>query len=428
MAYPDEPPRARDAPAAAAEEPSAASAEPSPPETASTAAPGTPRGHAAAIVVATFLFALGALLAAYLAFAAPGNWFSAASTASYTASTIAVAVGKGVVADGALVIRPADASGTVIVTVPVNFRASDYPGVAWSVTGLPAGTEARLLWRSEFKPGRTYMLEIPVEGDRLAAVVAAHSQDWIGPINGLGLALRFAGDEPVRIAGVTIDTMSAWSLLRARLRDWTMFENWSGTSINTVVGGADLQELPLPALFGIAAIVTVVVVALIAWRRPQWLGAGLPVALAAVLFAAWFVLDARWQWNLVRQARFTATAYAGKDWHEKHVVAEDGLLFTFIEKVRAKLPPQARVFMLSDAPYFRGRGAYHLYPYNVWFDPWRNALPPAAALHPGDYVVVFQRPGVQFDTRHGVLRLEGGAPIAAEALVIEPSAGLFRIR
>lgn len=387
-----------------------------------------PRGHAFGIVGTTFGLALCALLLGYLAFAVPGSWFSAATPTSYAASTIAIAVGKGSVVDGALVVGPADASGTVIVTVPANFRASDYPGVAWSVTGLPDGTEARLLWRSEFKPGRTYMADIPVEGDRLAPIVAANSADWIGPINGLGLALRFAGAGPVRIAGVTIDTMSAGSLLRGRLRDWTAFENWSGTSINTVVGGADQQELPLPGLFGIAAFITVAVAALVGWRRPQWLGAGLPVALAAVLFVAWFVLDARWQWNLVRQARFTATAYAGKDWHERHVVAEDGPLFTFIEQVRAKLPPPpARVFMVADAAYFRGRGAYHLYPFNVWFDPWRNALPPASALHSGDFVVVYERPGIQFDARQRVLRWDGTS-IPADALVVQPGAGLFRIR
>ncbi len=393
-----------------------------------SAAAATPREHAFWIVGATFALALCALLLGYLAFAVPGNWFTAASPTSYAASTIAIAVGKGTVVDGALVIGPADASGTVIVTVPASFRASDYPGVAWSVSGLPAGTEARLLWRSEFKPGRTYMAEIPVEGDRLAPIVASSSADWIGPINGLGLALRFPGETPVRIAGVTIDTMSAASVLRGRLRDWTAFENWSGTSINTVVGGADLQELPLPALFGVAAIVTIAVVALVGWRRPRWLGARLPLALAAVLFTAWFVLDARWQWNLVRQARFTATAYAGKDWHDKHVAAEDGALFQFIEKVRAKLAPApVRVFMVADAAYFRGRGAYHLYPFNVWFDPWRNALPPATALHAGDFVVVYRRPGIQFDARQGVLRWEG-ASIAAEALVVEPDAGLFMIR
>jgi hypothetical protein len=169
-------------------------------------------------------------------------------------------------------------------------------------------------------------------------------------------------------------------------------------------------------------------IALARWR-PQWMGAGLPLALAVMFVAAWLVLDARWQWNLARQVVVTGRTYAGLDWREKHVAAEDGPLFEFIEKVRAKLlPAEARVFMFADAHYFRGRGAYHLYPHNVFFNPWTNNLPPAAALRSGDYVVVYQRRGVQFDPALGMLRWDGSAPIAAEALVVEPGAALFRVR
>ena len=386
-------------------------------------------GRARHVVAAAYVIALAALLMGYLALAVPGKWFSAADPKSYEAGAFAVAVGKGTIDAGALVVTPADASRTVIVTIPATLRAADYPGVAWKVTGLPTGTEARLLWRSEFKPGRTFTMEIPVEADRLAPIVAARSQDWIGPINGIGLALRLPTNEPVRITGVSVDTLSAVSLLRSRLRDWTTFEPWSGASINTVVGGADLQELPLPALFGVSALVATGISLLVAWWRPQRFGAGLPLALAVMFVAAWFVLDARWQWNLARQARMTATAYAGKSWRDKHVTAEDSALFQFIERVRAKLPgPPARVFMVADAPYFRGRGAYHLYPYNVHFDPWLNTVPPAAALRPGDYLVVYQRLGIQFEPRQGLLRWDGGAPVAADAILVEPGAALFRIR
>jgi hypothetical protein len=125
----------------------------------------------------------------------------------------------------------------------------------------------------------------------------------------------------------------------------------------------------------------------------------------------------------------TAKTYAGLDGREKHLAAEDGPLFEFIERVRAKLPPPpARVFMVAGAHYFRGRGAYHLYPYNVYFDPWNNTIPPVTVMRPGDYVVVYQRRGIQFDPSKGMLRWDGGAPIAAESLLVEPGAALFRIR
>ena len=97
--------------------------------------------------------------------------------------------------------------------------------------------------------------------------------------------------------------------------------------------------------------------------------------------------------------------------------------------MRAKLPaPPARVFMAAEAHYFRGRGAYHLYPYNVYFDPWTNTLPRSSQLRSGDYLVVYQRRGIQFDAAQGLLRWDGNPAIAAEPLVVEPGAALFRIR
>jgi len=77
--------------------------------------------------------------------------------------------------------------------------------------------------------------------------------------------------------------------------------------------------------------------------------------------------------------------------------------------------------------YFRGRAAYHLYPHNVEFDPRENTVPPANALRPGDFVVVYQRRGIQFNADEKKLRFEGGAPISAEAILVEPGAALFRI-
>ncbi len=55
----------------------------------------------------------------------------------------------------------------------------------------------------------------------------------------------------------TLDPLTMRSQLAGRFRDWITFEAWSGASINTVVGGADLQELPLPVLLGFAAMFAV---------------------------------------------------------------------------------------------------------------------------------------------------------------------------
>ena len=142
-----------------------------------------------------------------------------------------------------------------------------------------------------------------------------------------------------------------------------------------------MQRLPLPLLLACA----IALIALTAWlllrgRDRDWIP-GVASAAIAVALVAWFVLDARWTVNLVREAQATASRYAGKDSDEKHLAGEDRDLFAFIEKARAQLPREpARVFVIADADFFRGRAAYHLYPHNVWFDPYRNAVPPADRL------------------------------------------------
>jgi hypothetical protein len=134
-------------------------------------------------------------------------------------------------------------------------------------------------------------------------------------------------------------------------------------------------------------------------------------------------------WNLLRQERVTATQYAGKDARERHLASEDGALYAFIEKALAVMPrTPARIFVASDADYFRGRAAYHLYPHNVYFTARGAALPSASAFRTGDWLLVYQRRGMQFDKAQGRIRWDDGQTVAAEAKLVEPGAALFLIR
>jgi hypothetical protein len=171
---------------------------------------------------------------------------------------------------------------------------------------------------------------------------------------------------------------------------------------------------------------------LLALRR--WRPNRLPAMTAAaawigILVAAWLVLDARWTLNLLRQVRVTADTYAGKDIAEKHRAAEDGALYAFIEQARAVMPATpARVFVVSDARYFRERAVYHLLPHNAYTDRTAGSMPPATALRPGDWLVVYQRRGVQYDPAQHRLRWETGETIPADVMLTTPGSALFVIR
>jgi hypothetical protein len=345
--------------------------------------------------------ALAVCLLAYLVPSVPGAWFPSAAPKGWTPRDFVLARGTGGLEANEFVITAGDASGGALVTVETDFRSADYPVIAWIATDVPDQADAHLIWRSDYAPARINSAALAIASGRLLPVALARDPNWVGRIRGLGLAINGSLPQPVHIREVAAKPMGAIEVGGDRVREWLAFEGFSGSSINNVTGGADVQSLPLPLL-----VATSMALAALVWfgfaRRTRH-RAALPAVVATLFVAGWLLADTRWAWDLARQVRATARLYAGLDWRERHLAAEDGSLFAFIEAVRAKLPAvPVRVFMSADAHYFRGRGAYHL--------------------------VVVQRRNVQFDPATGRLRWDGGEPVAAELLLTAPGAALFRIR
>ena len=51
-----------------------------------------------------------------------------------------------------------------------------------------------------------------------------------------------------------------------------------------------------------------------------------------------------------------------------------------------------------------------------------------ARVKPGDYIVVYQRKGMQYDAAQQRLRWDDHAPVAVELLLVDMGAALFRVR
>jgi hypothetical protein len=400
------------------------------PRPPATAIPGTTSAVVAsehryrdAFVVLGATFVITAFV--YLAVVAPAAWFPSATPKEWSPRVFALARGAGGIERDALIVTAT--GGGVLVTVETDFRSSDYAAIAWMATNVPDDVDVRLIWRTDYAPAKVNSAAIPVAAGRLRPVVLAADPNWVGRIRGLALAINGPLPAPVRIVGVSANPLGILDIAGDRFREWTAFEGISGTSINGVTGGANVQDLPLSML--LAAVVGLAAVAWFAMARYRARTLALPSVLVALFVTAWLLDDVRWSWNLVRQTLATARTYAGLDWRERHLAAEDGALFQFIERVRAKLPAEpARVFMTADAHYFRGRGAYYLYPHNVYFEPYRNAIPASSRMRSGDYFVAYQRRGVQYDPAAQRLRWDGGDPVSAELLLTVPGAALFRIR
>lgn len=395
--------------------------------------PGSPARHCVT-GIALFLVSLVLCVAGYLAFAAPGPWFEAPTTLRWGAGELSVTRGTAHLAPAGLVVSAPDAARTAVIALNTSFPARDYPVIAWDAADIPRHAQAILLWYSDVQASRVFRRPMVIEGDRFAPVSLQGDPGWLGRIRGLALVLQGDLPEPLILHGAEAKPMSAIEVLGDRAREWSGFEPWTGASINGRANRSAGQELPLPALLAAAsALAGLAYAGLWRWRhrspRRGFAATTPAIGLAAIFMAAWFVADGRWQWNLVRQAAMTWERYGGKSWEARHRSAEDGPLFDFIQRVRNKLPNvSARVFMAADLPYFRARGAYHLYPYNVYYDAASTAIPPPGVVRKGDYLVAYQCRGVQYDAAEHRLRWDGHAPVDAELLIGDAGAALFEIR
>ena len=383
---------------------------------------------AALRIAGLFLVALALCVFVYLVRAVPGAWFPSAMQKAWTAESLSLPRGNGRVVDGEVVVTGPDANGLTLVSTTVDFKSSDYPVIAWIAIGLPEDADVHLIWRSNYAPERLNNIPINVEASRSLPTTVAGNPAWVGQITGLALGIRGPITQPVRIRGVVAKPMGAWETIQDRAREWFAFEPWTGTSINTTSGGADVQAVYLPVM--LAAAVALAALLAYAIMRRKTLVFGLPIAsvLVALFFGAWLLLDVRSVVNLARQTDVDARRYAGKSLADKHLSAEDGNLYAFIQQSLPLLPrTPARVFIGADDDYFRGRAAYHLYPHSAYYEPRSSTLPPASSFRAGDWLLVYRLSKLQYDAAQALLTWAGGQQAHAQRVLSTPNAALFRI-
>jgi hypothetical protein len=397
---------------------------------ASAQTAGAPSWHRSPVFRAALILAASTILClwVYLALAVPGAWFPSSSRRAWGANEIILSSGIGKVVDGELVITAPDADGLTLVTVGADLKSTGFATIAWLADDVPDNADVRLLWRSSYTPEKTSIAPVRVQSGRTLPAVVAENPGWIGHVIGLALAIKGPLQQPLRIRGVIAKPAGAMETLRDRAAEWFAFERWSGTSINTLSGGADVQPLPLPVLLACVVALASGLAAAVTRRRPAAFIVPAATVIGAFFLIAWLALDVRWTWNLLRQGNVTAGQYAGRDTRAKHLAAEDGPLYAFIEKSLQAMPAShVRVFVAADEEYYRERAAYHLYPHSAYFQPG-SSRPPTAALHSGDWILVYRSHGVQYDASDRMLRWEGGQAVSADLKVAEPGAALFLIR
>ena len=371
-----------------------------------------------------------AIAAAFVALVALGlagaRWKASGSTQEWTGDRFLVAGGQALARDGALVIERSDTRGAFIAALPTaRFDASAYAAIEIDVSRLPERVPIAVFWRSRLTGDSTFSRPADIDTGRGVRAQLDRDPNWKGPINGIGVivaggAARGASIDSVRVVGASPVAMTIDSL-----RSWFRLETWNNQSINVVFLGGQYHAFPFTLFVGLATLLALV--GWIAWQRR----AAFPViaigALAIVL-VGWVALDLRWLANLGRVEAQTVTALVGKSWRDKRLAAQDGPLFAFIEKVRARVAERpARVFFSSDDAWIRVRAGYHLLPFNTLSIAYHRNLFEPSRYRPGDWLCFYSRSGVVYDPATQSLRWDGGATLQAERVLADDGGTLYRV-
>jgi hypothetical protein len=132
--------------------------------------------------------------------------------------------GTGELTNRGFVVSKPDASGLALLSIATDFRAADYPAIAWAVSDLAEGADVRLLWRSDIRPDRLNSVTLRVAASRGLPALLAGNPAWIGRITGLALAIHDPLAQPAYVLGVVAKPMGATELLRDRVGEWFAFE------------------------------------------------------------------------------------------------------------------------------------------------------------------------------------------------------------
>jgi hypothetical protein len=328
--------------------------------------------------------------------------------------------GQGHPSGGAYVLEALDSSDLGVLSAGVQaFAANSYSRVEWELRGAnPATVKLSFLWRTLAQPNRNFHVELEWQEGRVAAAELRASDGWSGTITGVALVVQGNLSQPLVVQSWTAPSVSAWNGLAEIIRQWSAPFPFKGTTISLPFDAERDDYASLLIVVAVSQGLAMSGYYLLA-RHRRWPRDSR--VLWAIFLIGWLILDFRWQGNLWRQLAQTARQFAGKTTEEKHLAADDRTLFELMRQVNDALPtPPVRILFLADNLALRTRGAFFLYPQNVYHDPTPGSRAPNPdQVRSGDYVLLFWYGGLTYERgQQRLLWPDGRAKAADEILAL----------
>ena len=349
---------------------------------------------------------------------------------TFTADRLRLAEGGGgSTGEGLAVLSPRTGKPALILVAESGFSAMDYPQISWDITGLPENAALAVAWSSSAAPGKGQTRLVSAAELAAGLVTLASEPAWQARIVQLGILLNGAWTSPVLVKSLSLHPKvpSPMDVLNAVGRDWMPSEPWTQRSINFHIGaerGRWLTPVTTLAMWVATGFLVFVLISLPLMARR------LAAGFACLALTAWFLLDARWHWQLGERLLATYQLYGGLNLVERAGVAPDNKVRAAVGRIREQLPDDlVRVLIIhqESTAYLPGRIRYHLLPYPA--HAGLSHLPGPDQVRAGDHLLVLANvAGIRYDRQSGRLVGTTGGLAVEPRLAIPGFGTLYRIQ
>ena len=382
------------------------------------------------MTVLSLLLALATLVAGTYIFNVTFSQPGQLSPVIWSPDSIHVETGTGTVTTEGLELELGEA-GRAVFALPIPPLDSDnYPALHLSFADSPSNVNLLILWRTAATGDeRVYSYRAPTDLRKSQWLATGEMPGWTGSITSLALVIIGPPGQRITLTDASVFPTSLIQQLRTLASDWTRHTSWQHYQVNFHLGvrSFDSPVYPVPVT------ITILALALIFYR----LLLSLPSSTASfdwrvvggIFLTCWISLDLLWQEKLLRQLEQTYNTFYGKDTQEQLAVGPDAKLVRFVTAINQQLAStDGRIFVSSASDYMGMRGAYYLYPGNVYWKRGGRELPDFKYLHSGDYVVVVEPSDTRFDSLTQNLLMPENRSLGVEPLLSHPMGKLFRVK
>ena len=323
-----------------------------------------------------------------------------------------------------------DKSGRGVIALPFpRFHAGSFPFLHLGIAPGPKDLSVLVLWRSAQTGPKVHVYALPEHLETASWIDTKGLTSWSGDITSLGVAVSGRPGSAITFTDVSLLPASLPNQLQSIYSNWTSFVPWGHSSINTHKAIGPTGSLFYPVVVTAAWLTLSTMAYVLILLLPRTKASFDWRVVAAMFLTCWLGLDLLWQGKLFRQLALTQETFSGRDSQDKLAVGIDGELVRFMAEVTQKLDAtDSRVFVSSSDDYLGMRGAYYLYPLNVYWERHGPELPQTEYLHSGDYIVLVQPADTAFDASTGALLPRREKPLHVEPILTRHMGSLYRVK